>query len=112
MNTSIFEEYTKKNYIPDSVYMICGEQTQDCGICSNNLYSPVVSGMVHDTLRGKVLCPFGKGESMNQPIFGDQGITNATSIQTNPGWSKTTWGHVPQMDPRSLVKIGLSWRTS
>ena len=112
MNISTFEQYTQKNYIPDSVYMICGEQTQDCGICSNNLYSPVLSGMVHDTLRGKVLCPFGKGESMNQPIFGDQGIANATSIQTNPGWSKTTWGHVPQMDPRSLTKIGLSWRTS
>ena len=49
---------------------------------------------------------------MNQPIFGDQGILNGKLIQAQPNWGKTTWGHVPQMDPRPLAKIGLTWRTS
>ena len=93
------------NYLPDSIYTICGEDTQDCNVCKNNLYSNVVGGIVHDSQRGKVFCPFGMGDSMNQPIFGDQ-----NSLQ--PNWGKTTWGRVPQMDPRSLTKIGLSWRTS
>jgi len=103
---------TTKDYIPDSVYTLCGEYTQDCNVCSNKIFSPIVNGFVHDTLRGKVMCPFGMGESMNQPIFGDQGILNNNFIQNNPNWGKTTWGHVPQLDPRSLTEIGLSWRTS
>ena len=94
------------NYLPDSIYTICGEDTQDCNICQNQLYSNVVSGIVHDSQRGKVFCPFGMGDSMNQSILGDQ-----LSLK-NPNWGKTTWGNVPQMDPRSLTKIGLSWRTS
>jgi len=68
--------------------------------------------MVHDSQMGKVLCPFGMGDSMNQPIFGDQAYINIGSIKNKPGWGNTTWGHAPQMDPRSLTKIGLSWRTS
>jgi hypothetical protein len=112
MNLQTFETYTKKHYLPDSIYMLCGEDTQDCSICSNNLYSPIVGGMVHDSQMGKVFCPFGMGDSMNQPIFGDQATANANYNSQKPGWSKTTWGHVPQMDPRSLTKIGLSWRTS
>ena len=112
MNLQTFETYTKKHYLPDSIYMLCGEDTQDCSICSNNLYSPIVGGMVHDSQTGKVFCPFGMGDSMNQPIFGDQATANANYNSQKPGWSKTTWGHVPQMDPRSLTKIGLSWRTS
>jgi hypothetical protein len=113
MNINTFIKYSEqKNWIPDSVYTICGENTQDCTICSNNLYSNAVNGMVHDSQRGKVFCPFGEGESMNQPIFGDQGILNSKFIQAQPNWGKTTWGHVPQMDPRPLTKIGLTWRTS
>ena len=99
-------------YIPDSVYTICGEEIQACNNCSNKVYSPVVNGMVHDTLRGKVYCPFGVNDSMNLPIFGDQNSINNDSIRNNQAWGKTTWGHVPQLEPRSLVKIGLSWRTS
>ena len=101
-----------KNYIPDSIYTICGEHTNNCNNCSNKLYSPVVGGMVHDSQRGKVFCPFGTGTSMNQPIFGDQGYLNELSIKNNPEWGKTTWGHVPQMEPRSLSRIGLEWRTT
>jgi len=113
MNIDNFTKYTEeKNYLPDSIYTICGEQTQDCNVCRNNLYSPVVGGMVHDSQRGKVFCPFGMGTSMNQPIFGDQSIINSLNIQAKPGWGKSTWGHAPQMDPRPLSKIGLSWRTS
>ena len=97
------------NYIPDSVYTLCGQETQDCGVCSNQVYSPVVNGYVTDTLRGKVFCPFGKGDSMNQPIFGDQLWMNTFQ---GSAWGRTTWGHVPQMDPRPLAKIGLSFRTS
>ena len=92
------------NYIPDSVYTICGEETQDCTICSNNVYSNIVGGEVHDSLSGKVLCPFGKGDTMNTSIFRDQ------ELLVND--FTTTWGRAPQLPPRPLVKIGLSWRTS
>ncbi len=98
-----------KSYIPDSVYAVCGEETQDCNVCSNNVFSPVVNGYVHDTQRGKVFCPFGQGDSMNKPIFGDQSFLNASR---SPEYSTTTWGRVPQLDPRPLNKIGLTWRTS
>ena len=100
------------NYLPDSIYTICGENTKDCKICSNNLYSPIVNSIVHDTQRGKVFCPFGMGESMNKTIYGDQKILNNDYILLNSNWNKTTWGHVPQLGPRSLTKIGLEWRTS
>jgi hypothetical protein len=100
------------NYVPDSVYTLCGEFTQDCSICKNEVYSPVVGGYVHDSQRGKVFCPFGTVGSMNQPIFGDQKMLDIQNIRSFPGWATSTWGHVPQMDPRPLAKIGLSWRTS
>jgi len=100
------------NYIPDSVFMVCGEKTQDCGVCSNKVYSPVVNGYVHDPLIGKVFCPFGKGNSMNQSISSDQGYINGYNMATNSNYARTTWGHAPQMDPRALTKVGLSWRTS
>jgi len=113
MNIGAFTKYSEhKNYIPDSIYTICGENTQDCNVCKNIVYSPIVDGMVQDSQTGKVFCPFGMGDSMNQGIFGDQGILNLINIQNNNNWGKTTWGHVPQMDPRSLTKIGLTWRTS
>ena len=97
------------NYIPDSIYTICGEYTQDCGNCSNMVWSNVVHGYVHDSQRGKVFCPFGMGNSMNTPVFGDQSFINNQQTQA---WKTSTWGHVPQMDPRPLSKIGLTWRTS
>ena len=92
------------NYIPDSVYTLCGEDISACDNCSNIIYSPVVHGYVNDTLRGKVYCPFGVGNSMNQSIYSDQNTLNKSEF--------TTWGRAPQLDPRSLAKIGLSWRTS
>ena len=101
-----------KDYLPDSIYTICGEFTQDCNICSNVVWSPVVNANVHDALRGKVFCPFGKGDSMNKTTYGDQGYLNAGNIFNNNNYVNTTWGKVPQLDPRPLVKIGLSWRTS
>ena len=98
------------NYIPDSVYTICGEQTQDCNICSNNVYSPVVGGEVHDSLTGKVLCPFGKTDTMNISIYSDQKFLDLSNINSNDNYYKTTWGRVPQVDPRPLARIGFSWR--
>jgi hypothetical protein len=101
------------NYIPDSVYMVCGSETQDCNnVCSNTVFSPVVNGYVHDPYNGKVFCPFGKKNSMNQTIFGDQGFLNYSNIITNNNYTRTTFGQAPQLDPRSLAKIGLEWRTS
>ena len=99
-------------YTPDSVFMICGEQTQDCDICSNNVYSPVVNGYVHDPLSGKVFCPFGIGNTLNQSIIADQSYANSMNVNNIPNFSYTKWGRAPQMDPRSLTKVGLSWRTS
>ena len=91
---------------PDSIYMICGENPQDCNICKNEVFSPVVNGYVHDPLNGKVFCPFGMGNGLNQNIISDQIFINSENL------IKTKWGRAPQLDPRSLTKIGLSWRTS
>ena len=96
------------NYIPDSIYTVCGEYTNSCGVCSNQVYSPVVSNYVHDSTRGKVFCPFGKNNSMNQSIFSDQ----LSLIDHFNDQRMTRWGHVPQLYPRPLSKIGLEWRTS
>jgi hypothetical protein len=97
----------EKNYTPDSVYSVCGEDTNLCNICSNVVWSPVVNDYVHDTQSGKVFCPFGKGESMNQSIYNDQQFINKLDPKR-----QTTWGRVPQLNPRSLSKIGLEWRTT
>ena len=102
-----------KRYIPDSVYMVCGSETQDCNnICSNSVFSPVVNGYVHDPLNGKVFCPFGMGNSLNQDIFHDQRSVNTDRLMGNSNYPLTTWGKVPQLDPRALVKVGLEFRTS
>jgi hypothetical protein len=97
------------DYIPDSVYTICGESPEDCKICSNVVYSPIVNGIVHDSQRGKVFCPFGKGDTMNTSVYRDQQLLNSVNVNK---YFTTTWGHAPQVDPRPLAKIGLSWRTS
>jgi hypothetical protein len=94
------------NYIPDSIYTICGEYTEDCSVCSNDVYSPVVNNYVHDSQRGKVFCPFGKKNTMNQSIYSDQ-----LSLHSND-YYHTRFGHAPQLNPRPLSKIGLEWRTS
>lgn len=107
---SFFQQGVKeRNYIPDSVYTMCGEDTNlaPCEICSNVVWSPVVNGFVHDSQNGKVFCPFGKGNTMNTSIYSDQEFIN--SMNNRP---LTTWGRVPQLDPRTLTKIGLEWRTS
>ena len=106
---SFFQKSTpEKDYLPDSTYNVCGEYPVVCDdICSNVISSPVVNGYVHDTLRGKVFCPFGKGNSMNTSIYSDQEYI--TRLNKKP---VTTWGRVPQLDPRPLSKIGLEWRTS
>ena len=110
MNFSFFQQSTKpRTYIPDSIYAICGEDTQDCNICSNVVWSNAVNGFVHDSQNGKVFCPFGAGETLNTPIFGDQ----AYLVSLQPGkFQNTTWGKVPQLDPRPLAKIGLEFRTT
>ena len=101
----------QRNYIPDSIYTICGEYTQDCGNCSNQVWSNVVHGEVHDSQRGKVFCPFGVKGTMNIPINGQQGVLNTINLVKNNNYANTTWGHVPQLNPRPLAKIGLEWRT-
>jgi len=110
MNYSTVNQGTvSRNYLPDSVYMLCGEDTQACNVCSNEVWSPVVNGLVHDTQRGKVFCPFGMGDSQNRTIYGDQSYI----IHNNPSqFEQTTWGRVPQLSPRPLAKIGLEFRTA
>lgn len=97
----------KRDYTPDSIYTVCGEDTQDCTICENVVWSPVVNSLVHDTQRGKVFCPFGKGNSLNTSIYIDQNYLNR--LNQLP---QTTWGRVPQLDPRPLTRVGLEFRTS
>ena len=101
-----------RNYLPDSIYTICGEFTQDCNNCYNQKWSPIVNGIVHDSQRGKVFCPFGSGNSMNTPIFGEQIKLNNKNLEIDPKWGNTTWGRAPQLTPRSLSRIGLEWRSS
>ena len=106
MNYSFFNQSVQpRNYLPDSIYTLCGEDTQDCSVCSNVVQTPI--GLVHDTQNGKVFCPFGKGDSMNTPIYGDQAFLTKLN-----GFKNTTWGRVPQLNPRPLAKIGLEFRTS
>ena len=105
---SFFQKSTpERTYLPDSLYSVCGENTQDCTICSNVVWSPVLNDYVHDTQAGKVFCPFGKGNSLNTPIFQDQAYLNRLNNR-----APTTWGRVPQLDPRSLVRVGLEFRTN
>ena len=107
---SVFQQSVKpKDYLPDSIYSLCGGDTQACTVCSNEVYSTALNAKVHDTLRGKVFCPFGMGESMNTPIYGDQSYLVKSQPKRFQG---TTWGRVPQLDPRPLTKIGLDWRTT
>ena len=102
---SFFQQSTKpREYIPDSIYTICGD---DCKNCQNVVWSPVVNSYVHDSQRGKVFCPFGKGDTMNTSIYNDQIYMNNLNHLV-----PTTWGRVPQLDPRPLTKIGLEFRTS
>ena len=101
-----------RNYIPDAVYTICGEYTQNCGKCSNQVYSNVLNTVVHDTQRGKVFCPFGADGSMNKSIFADQAFLNTVNTINTNGYRTSQWGHAPQLDPRPLARIGLSFRTS
>ena len=115
MNSSYrnFEEFGTKSYLPDAIYSVCsGQEYNSCNICSNTIYSPVTNSYVHDTKRGKVFCPFGTGNSMNQLIYRDQWTMNTHNLKMKPNYTCTTWGRAPQLDPRPLVKIGLSWRTS
>ena len=114
LGSSNFEKLGTRSYLPDFITAsMCREQTQVCeDICSNNVYSPLLNTFVHDTLSGKVFCPFGTGESMNQPIYGDQLVINTHAVNNNPEYTLSTWGHVPQLDPRSLTRVGLTWRTS
>ena len=105
MNFSFFKDTPPKNYIPDSVYTVCGEIS--CDVCSNEVFSPIVNGYVHDTQRAKVFCPFGKDDSMNKNIYTDQIYLN--NLNKLPA---TTWGRVPQLNPRPLARIGLSFINS
>jgi len=103
---SFFQQNTKpKTYVPDSIYTVC--TSNECDVCSNDVWNPVVNGMVHDSQNGKVFCPFGKGESMNASIFESQIYLNELNKP-----KATTWGRAPQLDPRPLARIGLEWRTN
>jgi len=105
---SFFQKSTReKDYIPDSTYSLCAEQTQNCTVCYNNVFSRVLNSEVHDTLAGKVFCPFGKYDSMDTPIFQDQDYLNRLNNVLT-----TQWGRAPQLDPRSLVRVGLEFRTN
>ena len=109
-----FNKFDNKSYIPDFVYSsMCSEETQECDdICSNKVYSPVVGGYVHDPYNGKVFCPFGKGNSLNQSIIYDQSYLNSFNLNSINNYATSTWGHAPQLDPRPLSRIGLHFRTS
>jgi len=94
----------QSKWIPDSLYGVCSEN--GCpSVCSNEVYSPITKSFVHDSQVGKVFCPFGMDNSMNQSIFTDQQVLNTRITQT-------PWGRAPQLDPRPLTKVGLRWIVS
>jgi hypothetical protein len=98
----------KKDYTPDFIYNDCRAMPSACTVCNNMVYSNILDGYVHDTERGKVFCPFGKGESLNQSIYAPQLLLDRTQGRD---YLNTKWGHAPQLYPRPLTKIGLEWRT-
>ena len=98
----------KKDYTPDFIYNDCRAMPSGCTVCNNMVYSNFLDGYVHDTERGKVFCPFGKGESLNQSIYAPQLLLDRTQ---GTNYLNTKWGHAPQLYPRPLTKIGLEWRT-
>lgn len=80
------------NYIPDTLYNVKPAQyMQD--VCVNELHGIKVNE------RGFTKCPFGTVDSANKGIFFKESIPQ-----------NTQWGRVPQLDPRSLKKIGMEWR--
>ena len=105
MNYSSFN-VQQVSMIPDSVYSPCSQQPNECDdICSNVQYSTLLNDYVHDTQRGIVFCPFGKNDTMNKSTYADQRfLYNLNSPKPS------TWGRVPQLDPRPLYKIGLEWK--
>jgi hypothetical protein len=89
--------------LPDSIYSSYPEQQS---ICKNVAYSPITRTIVHDSMRGKVFCPFGAGNTMNQSIFADQAIMDIKYQNS------TKWGMAPQLDPRPLTRIGIRYLTT
>ena len=117
MNYSFINQQTpQKNYLPDSVWSLClqgDSQSQLSNVCQqiaqNQIYSPVVQGMVTDTLRGKTWAPFGMGNSSQRSIQGDQ---EYLYNQRPSDYTTTTWGRAPQLSPRPLARIGQEFRTA
>ena len=75
-----------RNYIPDSI------NNTDCSNTITSFYGPVSGPQ-----RGDYKCPFGIHENI--------GIFFRESIGNN-----TTWGRVPQLDPRPIARIGMEYR--
>jgi hypothetical protein len=90
-------------WIPDSIYSSYPEQQT---VCKNVAYSPITRSLVHDSQTGKVFCPFGTDNSMNQSIYADQEVLNQRISTSTP------FGRVPQLDPRPLARIGIRWMTT
>ena len=74
-----------RNYIPDSI------NTTECNNTINSFYGPV-----NGPERGLYTCPFGLNENIG--VFFRESLGN------------TTWGRVPQLDPRSIARIGNEYR--
>ena len=84
------------NYIPDSVY--APFSVNNLNFCSNKINT--LEGVVTAPERAsEIKCPFGTNDSFNKGIF---------FKETQLPYS--TWGRVPQLNPRSLNKIGMEWR--
>ena len=81
------------NYIPDSLYAQSPSEMKK--LCSDCL--PTCIGCIKSTERGIVNCPFGMNPQKGI-FFKEQQLPN------------TQWGRAPQLDPRSLNRIGMEWR--
>jgi hypothetical protein len=85
------------NYIPDSLYAPLSKK--EMPFCTDSLNTQYGSVSAPERANG-IKCPFGTTESFEKGIF-----LKESSIIT-----PTPFGRVPQLDPRSLKKIGREWR--
>ena len=84
------------NYIPDSIY--APFSPKQMSFCSNTIETSYGTVSAPERANG-IKCPFGTSNSFNKGIFFKE-----------QDYQPTQFGRVPQLDPRSLKKIGREWR--
>jgi hypothetical protein len=91
------------NYTPDSAYTLFINDPEL--ICKNTMNIDGIRAEAPQ--REKIFCPF--GIHLNTSIYKDHNFLESY-LQLNN--RNTTWGRVPQLDPRPLSRIGMEFRNN